>query len=92
MNGKFKKCVSMVLSAVVVFIFMTSPASAQTSEEQEFDLLGSLSAKYESNGNPGAISNGSGDAGGPSYGALSVPELSGRPENLCLLADLRFEA
>ena len=45
MNGKFKKCVSMVRSAVVVFIFMTSPASAQTSEEQEFDLHCSLSAK-----------------------------------------------
>lgn len=79
MNGKFKKCVSMVLSAVVVFIFMTSPASAQTSEEQEFDLLGSLSAKYESNGNPGAISNGSGDAGGPSYGAYQFPSYQDGP-------------
>lgn len=55
----------MVLSVVVVFIFMTSPASAQTSEEQEFDLLGSLSAKYESNGNPGAISNGSATQAAP---------------------------
>ena len=31
-------------------------------------FLGSLSAKYESNGNPGTISTGQGDSGGKSYG------------------------
>ncbi|OPJ62414.1 hypothetical protein [Clostridium oryzae] len=42
----------------------TSPSSSVTSDE-----LGALSAKYESNGNPGTIANNSGDSGGKSYGA-----------------------
>lgn len=35
-------------------------------------MLGDLSAKYESNGNPGAISTGSGDLGGKSYGCYQL--------------------
>ncbi len=35
----------------------------------EHSELGVISAKYESNGNPGVISNNSGDPGGKSYGA-----------------------
>lgn len=34
--------------------------------------LGILSSKYESNGDPGAISNYKGDAGGKSYGAYKL--------------------
>lgn len=35
-------------------------------------MLGSLSAKYESSGNPAAVSSGWGDAGGKSYGAYQL--------------------
>lgn len=34
--------------------------------------LGSLSASYESNGNPGCVSSGAGDLGGISYGAYQL--------------------
>lgn len=39
--------------------------------------LGSLSAKYESNGNPGAISTGVGDKGGKSYGMYQLSLATG---------------
>ena len=42
-------------------------------------LLGSLSAKYESNGNPAAISSGNGDAGGASFGAYQFASNAGVP-------------
>ena len=42
-------------------------------------LIGSLSAKYESNGNPGAISSGKGDAGGVSFGAYQFAGNAGVP-------------
>ena len=35
-------------------------------------MLGKLSAKYESNGNPGTISTGHNDSGGKSYGAYQL--------------------
>ena len=35
-------------------------------------MLGDLSKKYESNGNPGTISSGYGDAGGKSYGMYQM--------------------
>lgn len=35
-------------------------------------MLGDLSAKYESNGDPGAISGGQGDLGGKSYGCYQL--------------------
>jgi hypothetical protein len=41
--------------------------------------LGDLSAKYESNGDPGAISSGEGDAGGVSYGAYQFSTNAGVP-------------
>ncbi|KYZ76872.1 hypothetical protein AXX12_18380 [Anaerosporomusa subterranea] len=41
--------------------------------------LGDLSAKYESNGDPGAISSGEGDAGGVSYGAYQFAANAGVP-------------
>lgn len=40
-------------------------------------MLGDLSARYESNGNPGTISNGWGDAGGKSYGAYQLASAAG---------------
>lgn len=41
-----------------------------TSSSQED--LGALSRRYESNGNPGAVSSGAGDPGGVSYGAYQL--------------------
>lgn len=40
-------------------------------------MLGDLSAKYESNSDPGAISDGWGDAGGKSYGAHQYSSATG---------------
>lgn len=42
--------------------------------------LGDLSAKYESNGDPGTISSGEGDAGGVSYGAYQFASNAGVPQ------------
>ena len=42
--------------------------------------LGSLSAKYESNGNPGTIANTKGDIGGKSYGAYQLTKNSGHAQ------------
>lgn len=40
-------------------------------------MLGDLSKKYESNGNPGCISSGLGDAGGKSYGMYQMSSRMG---------------
>lgn len=40
-------------------------------------MLGDLSKKYESNGDPGCISNGLGDAGGKSYGMYQMSSKMG---------------
>lgn len=42
--------------------------------------LGSLSAKYESNGNPGTIGNNKGDIGGKSYGTYQLTTASGNAQ------------
>lgn len=41
------------------------------------DGLGAISGKYESNGDPGVISSGKGDAGGKSYGAWQIASKTG---------------
>ncbi|MGH4123965.1 MAG: vgrg protein [Clostridium sp.] len=46
-------------------------------EDNKFSGLGSISAKYESNGNPGTISNTPGDYGGKSYGAFQFSSKTG---------------
>jgi hypothetical protein len=43
--------------------------------------LGCLSAKYESNGDPGCIARTAGDAGGASYGAYQFANASGIPQS-----------
>lgn len=43
-------------------------------------MLGQLSAKYESNGDPGAIGRNAGDAGGASYGAYQFATNAGVSE------------
>ncbi|MDP4088550.1 MAG: vgrg protein [Bacillota bacterium] len=45
------------------------PSSSQNVVNNNSDNLGILSARYESNGNPGDISDNPGDPGGKSYGA-----------------------
>lgn len=42
--------------------------------------LGSLSAKYESSGNPGTIANNKGDIGGKSYGTYQLTKASGHAQ------------
>jgi len=42
--------------------------------------LGDLSAKYESNGDPGAVADNPGDAGGASYGAYQFATSAGVPQ------------
>lgn len=45
------------------------------------DLLGSVSAKEESNSNPGSISSGTGDLGGRSYGAFQFSSKMGTAQD-----------
>ncbi len=54
------------------------PARAAASSPQQ---LGSLSRKYESNGNPGLVSSGRGDHGGRSYGAYQFSSKTGSAAN-----------
>ncbi|MBU3114383.1 VgrG-related protein [Clostridium lacusfryxellense] len=52
--------------------------SSNTSQEvDEYSTLGATSAKYESNYNPGTISNTPGDIGGKSYGAWQFSSKTG---------------
>lgn len=44
------------------------------------DNIGTLSEKYESNGNPGTISTGAGDSGGVSFGAYQFASKYGVPK------------
>ena len=53
----------------------TTVASDVTSTPS--DNLGTVSAKYESNGNPGTVSGGTGDYGGISYGAYQLSSKQG---------------
>jgi hypothetical protein len=43
------------------------------------ELLGTLSARYESNGDPASVSSGRGDAGGISYGCYQFATAAGSP-------------
>lgn len=68
--GAFFVCISLMVTALPG-IFWTK-AFASVADDQEASLLGTLNAKYESNGDPGTISSGSGDLGGKSYGAYQL--------------------
>ena len=46
-------------------------------------MLGDLSAQYESNGNPGCISDGYGDPGGKSYGTYQFSSNAGSLDAFC---------
>ena len=53
-------------------------------DDLEDSMLGSLSEKYESNGNPGIISGGIGDPGGKSYGAWQLASNVGSVDNFLI--------
>lgn len=48
-------------------------------KREDLARLGSLSERYESNGDPGAISSGRGDPGGASYGKYQLALKAGTP-------------
>lgn len=80
---KLKKLLCLIFSAAVIFtsVFAEGVAAFAYSEEDlEFDMLGVLSAKYESNGDPAVISSGQGDAGGVSYGAYQFSSVYDIPK------------
>lgn len=80
---KLKKLLCLIFSAAVIFasVFAEGLAAFAYSEEDlEFDMLGVLSAKYESNGDPAVISSGQGDAGGVSYGAYQFSSVQDIPK------------
>ena len=72
MNAKTTASIRPVLWGAILLLtlllILPCRAWASTADELQESLLGTLSARYESNGNPGCISDGS-DAGGKSYGA-----------------------
>lgn len=53
--------------------------------------LGELSAKYESNGDPGAIAHTKGDKGGPSYGMYQLAMNTGSLEAYLRASDFRHQ-
>ncbi len=55
----------------------TSQPTSDIKKKERSVKLGALSQKYESNGNPGAVSSGVGDPGGVSYGAYQMTSKSG---------------
>ena len=66
-------CLALLLAALPVILPVFTSATA--ADDQEEQLLGTLSQRFEASG-PGVISSGSGDAGGKSYGAY---QFSSRP-------------
>jgi glucan-binding YG repeat protein len=76
-----KKYSRLLLSGILLLALALGcvrPAWAATADELEESLLGELSAHYESNGDPGCISDGS-DAGGKSYGMYMLASNAGTP-------------
>ena len=51
--------------------------SENTPQINDITTIASLSAKYESHGNPGVVSSGSGDLGGVSYGSYQLASNTG---------------
>ena len=69
-------CLLAGLAAAVVLPMI----SATMADDLEEGMLGKLSERYESNGNPGAIAVVSGDPGGKSYGLYMFSSLAGTPK------------
>ncbi len=73
----FILCAAMLLGMAVA---MLPRASATVADDLEETMLGQLSATYESNGNPGAIAQVAGDAGGKSYGLYMFASSADTPK------------
>lgn len=68
-DGFAALCLILVLVLLAGLFLMRANATA--ADDQEKELLGTLSASYESSG-PGTISSGTGDYGGKSYGSYQL--------------------
>ena len=78
-----------LLTAAILSGFLAPRADATAADDQEKELLGTLSASYEAS-SPGTISSGSGDAGGKSYGSYQFSSASNVPKSFfewCLASD-----
>ena len=69
-------CLALLVAAIPVILPVFTSATA--ADDQEEQLLGTLSQRFEASG-PGVISSGSGDAGGKSYGAYQFSSRSDIP-------------
>ena len=69
-------CIVLALLPTVLLPF----AGATAADDLEDSMLGQLSARYESNGNPGAIAETAGDPGGKSYGMYMFASNAGVPK------------
>lgn len=86
-SGRAALC--FLLSATLLLSLVLLQAAATAADDQEKELLGTLSASYEA-GSPGTISSGSGDAGGKSYGSYQFSSTSDVPKSFfewCLGSD-----
>ena len=72
-----------LLIAAMLTGFLLPQADASAADDQEYELLGELSSRYEG-GDAGAIVNNSGDIGGKSYGAYQFASASGTPLSFAL--------
>ncbi|MBO4854509.1 MAG: InlB B-repeat-containing protein [Oscillospiraceae bacterium] len=71
-------CLVMVLTLLPAGLIRS--ASATAADDLEPSLLGSLSIKYESQGNPESVGRVAGDPGGASYGLYMFSSVSGVPQ------------
>ena len=81
MKTKCRRGVSalcVLLSAAMLTGLLLPRANATAADDQEYELLGELSSRYEG-GDAGAISNNAGDIGGKSYGAYQFASASDTP-------------
>lgn len=65
---------------VRAILFTALPKKSSTSSGGSHSGLGSLSAKYESSGNPGTVARTKGDIGGASYGTYQLTTASGHAQ------------
>ncbi len=77
-NGIAAACLFLI-AALLAGLFLMQ-ASATAADDQEKELLGTLSASYEASG-PGTISSGEGDSGGKSYGSYQLSSAYDKPKH-----------
>jgi len=80
----FRKTISVLLCACILLAMLPAvllPLSATVADDLEEELLGTLSARYESNSDPGAIAEVAGDPGGKSYGTYMLASRAGSPKS-----------